>query len=46
MITAAGWEIPWDTRDVRSLNDELHAAARRAAAWADAGAATADRPGG
>ncbi len=30
LITAAGWELPWDTGDVRSLGDELHRAAEQA----------------
>jgi 8-oxo-dGTP pyrophosphatase MutT (NUDIX family) len=33
LIAAAGWERPWDTRDVRPLTDEVRAAAVRAADW-------------
>lgn len=29
VIAAAGWELPWDTDDVRELNTELHHAAQR-----------------
>jgi 8-oxo-dGTP pyrophosphatase MutT (NUDIX family) len=29
IITAAGWERPWDVGDVRELNTELHRAAHR-----------------
>lgn len=33
LIAAAGWEQPWDTRDVRPLTDEVRAAAHRAETW-------------
>ncbi|KXO94083.1 coenzyme A pyrophosphatase [Tsukamurella pulmonis] len=33
LISAAGWERPWNTDDVRPLTDEVHAAAARAQNW-------------
>lgn len=33
LISAAGWERPWNTDDVRPLTDEVRAAAARAALW-------------